>query len=173
MQPTEVLDVNAARMQYGADCLVSDDEDEDEQDDDTAGKKLYVATLINGMVRNNCTYCAALNVQFQGLAAFGAKLAMWNLALAGFLPRLVNFIHDEVVYWLYPEEMKEAIPIVEECMISGMNIALPDVRVGVETTCMLHWDKKAKEFGDLEWTDTGYPILEEPAFVQQALGINK
>ncbi len=46
-----------------------------------------------GRLRANAAYCAQRNTIFQGLAADGAKLAMWHLWRAGF--RIVNFVHDE------------------------------------------------------------------------------
>ena len=54
-------------------------------------------------------------------------------------------------------------------MIAGMRTVIPDVKVGVETTCMLHWDKKAAEFLSLQWDSSGMPILEEPPYIQNLL----
>lgn len=76
-------------------------------------------------------------------------------------------MHDEYLYCLYPEELRAHIPIIERLMVDGMKTVIPDVTVKVETTCMLHWDKKAKAFEDIEWTNDGRPILEEPPFVKQ------
>lgn len=76
---------------------------------------------------------------------------------------------DEYLYWLWPQELRQHIPIVERLMISGMKQVIPDVKVGVESSCMLHWDKKATVFADLQWDDNGLPILTEPPFVQSVL----
>ena len=54
-------------------------------------------------------------------------------------------------------------------MLAGMRVMIPDVKVGVESSCMLHWDKKAIEFSKLQWAPDGTPILEEPPFVKQLL----
>jgi hypothetical protein len=54
-------------------------------------------------------------------------------------------------------------------MLKGMCSIITDVKVGVESSCMLHWDKKATEFSKLKWTSDGLPILEEPPFVKQLL----
>lgn len=68
---------------------------------------------------------------------------------------------------MYPHELRECIPEIEECMKAGMRMATPDVRVDVETSCMRHWDKGAIEFNDLEFDDAGNPVnLEEPEFVR-------
>jgi DNA polymerase I-like protein with 3'-5' exonuclease and polymerase domains len=50
---------------------------------------------LTGRLRANASYCARHNTVFQGLAADGAKLALWLLWRAGY--RIVNFIHDEVL----------------------------------------------------------------------------
>lgn len=165
MNPEPLRDVKPIRAWYGA----GDDEEEEEEDEAQDGrpKRLYRSTLVNGMVRNRCSYCAALNFQFQGLAAYGAKLAMWNLAKYGLLPRLVNFVHDEVLYCLYPDEFDVHVPEIEKLMIAGMRIATPHVKVGVETSVMTHWDKGAVEFVKLEKDDSGRYIIEQPAFVKE------
>jgi hypothetical protein len=73
---------------------------------------------------------------------------------------------------LKPEELKEWIPEVERLMISGMKLATPHIKVGVETSCMLHWDKGAVPFEKIEWTEDGRPIIEEPHFVQEVYNTN-
>lgn len=54
--------------------------------------KVLTAT---GRLRFGASYCARHNTLFQGLAADGAKLALWKLWRAGY--RIVNFLHDEVI----------------------------------------------------------------------------
>lgn len=142
-------------------------EEEDEDDDSQGDSRLFVSRMVNGMVRNRCSYCAALNTQFQGLTAFGVKNAMWRLSMIGLLPRLVGMVHDEVIYCLYPEELRTMIPIIEQEMIEGMRLATPHVKVGVGTSIMLHWDKGALEYPDIEWDSDGRPLLEEPEFVKE------
>ena len=48
-----------------------------------------------GRIRAACTYTAARNTPFQGLAADGTKIALYRLKEAGY--RVSNFIHDEFV----------------------------------------------------------------------------
>lgn len=158
----------------------SDDNTDEDGDVESAppdpGRDTYESTLTNGMVRTKCSYNSALNIFFQGLAAYGAKCGLWNLIMAGFADRLCCFIHDEIVYWLYPDELDTLIPVVEQCMIEGMRIATPHVRVGVETCCMKHWDKHAQEWPDIQkiMRETGKPAMEaieEPPYVKEVLGL--
>jgi hypothetical protein len=50
---------------------------------------------LTGRLRAKASYCARHNCVFQGLAADGAKLALWRLWCSGY--RVVNFVHDEVL----------------------------------------------------------------------------
>ena len=167
MNPEEIKDSGQLAGYYDPDPQDGDEDDQDEQND----KRRFRATIINGMKRNRCSYCSALNIHFQGLTAYGAKLAMWNMAMAGLLPRMINFVHDEVIYWLWPDELKTVIPVVETCMIEGMRIACPHVKIGVETSCMWHWDKSKEghvKYNDMQWADDGSPVIPEPKFVMEA-----
>ena len=128
---------------------------------------MYVSRLVTGMVRNRCTYCAALNTQFQGLTAYGVKCAMWRLARIGMLPRIVNMVHDELIYLLYADELKTMIPIIEQEMIAGMRTATPNVKVGVGTSVCLHWDKKAIDYDKIVWRPDGLPDIQEPPLVTE------
>lgn len=95
---------------------------------------------LTGRLRANATFCARHNTVFQGLAADGAKLAMWKLWRAGF--RIVNFIHDEFLIEVpiqgdYSGVTKE----IERLMIEGMKEVVPDVRVSVESVSCDQWGK--------------------------------
>lgn len=48
-----------------------------------------------GRLRADAAHCQQKNTPFQGLAADGAKLALWELWRRN--KRIVNFIHDEIV----------------------------------------------------------------------------
>ena len=148
------------------------DEDEEAEDDDADGdRRKYMAKCVNGFIRNNATANAACNAQFQALVAFGAKLAGWNMLYhLGMGDRLVAFIHDEYLYWLWPEELEYWIPIIEKEMVAGMKIAIPDVDVKVETACSYHWDKGATEFAKLDKDENGRYIIKEPDMVLEAYG---
>ena len=87
---------------------------------------------------------------------------------AGYGPYMVNFVHDEVIYELPPKVVRQHIPRIEKLMIAGMKTVIPDVKVGVESSVMLHWDKKAVvEYNDLEYDKQGNPVLQEPPKVRE------
>lgn len=173
MKPEELPKTRVVARGFGLPGMYAPPPDEDEQDDDPGDDRLFVAHLINGMTRNRCTYCASLNSQFQPIAAYGIKMGLWKMAMEGYLDRIVNEVHDEANYWLYPDELRTHIPIIEKCMIDGMRLACPDVMVKVESSCMLHWDKNAVEFKDIVWDDEGRPVIEEPPFVKEVYGIKE
>jgi hypothetical protein len=86
---------------------------------------------LTGRLRAQATYAARHNNVFQGLAADGAKLALWRLWRAGY--RVANFIHDEVLVEV-PEgpDLDRHAAEVRRLMIAGMAEVVPDVRVDVE-----------------------------------------
>lgn len=98
---------------------------------------------LTGRLRANASYCARHNTIFQGLAADGAKLALWRLWRSGF--RLANFIHDEVLVEV-PEDanLHEQAETIRCLMIEGMREVAPDVRIEVEYAAARRWSKKAK-----------------------------
>lgn len=184
MKPEKATDTGVLNRNifgyHGAWHPVRDDEDDFEYDeefeenangkDDAFG---YRAVLPCGQIRNRCSYCAACNVMFQGTTAVGVKVAGFDLVKAGYGERLVNLIHDEYVYCLYPDELKIHIPVIERIMINGMRKIITDVKVKVETTVMWHWDKEATVFQDLQWSQDGAPIIGEPPYVQKILNIKE
>jgi len=97
-----------------------------------------------GRLRNRAGYCARHNTLFQGLASDGAKLAMWKLWRAGY--RIVNFIHDEFLIEV-PEDsnLKEHAERIEQLMVEGMRLVVPDVAIRVEYSASDRWSKSAKK----------------------------
>ena len=95
------------------------------------GEKGSVMTLT-GRLRNNTTYCAEKNTPFQGLAADGAKLALYNLMSKGF--KLVGFVHDEIITEVPVDKVAELRVLQEKIMIDSMSIVVPDVTISVEST---------------------------------------
>ena len=85
----------------------------------------------DGRLRGNTTYCAEKNTPFQGLAASGAKLAMYELDKAGF--KVVGFVHDEVICEVNESDAEEKLPLMEKIMIRAMQSVVPDVKIGVES----------------------------------------
>jgi len=107
---------------------------------------VFRAETITGRVRAKASYCSACNYPFQGLVADGAKWAMWYLWLEGF--RMVNFIHDEVVFELKEDdpELHNKIARIKQLMLYGMRLVLPDVTgLKVEGSLMRSWRKEAEQ----------------------------
>lgn len=98
------------------------------------------ALTLTGRLRANVTFCAQHNTIFQGLAADGAKLAMWKLFRAGH--RIVNFIHDEFLIEIpQQEDTTEIEKDIKRLMIEGMQEVLPDIRIDVEYSVKPRWEK--------------------------------
>lgn len=95
------------------------------------GEKGYVWTRT-GRLRANTTFCAEKNTPFQGLAADGAKLALYNLMTQGF--KIVGFVHDEIITEVPKSKVKELTSKQEKIMIDSMKVVVPDVSIAVEST---------------------------------------
>jgi|SRR5579862_64690 len=107
-----------------------------------APRQRHVATLT-GRLRGYPTYCAAKNCPFQGLAADGAKKALYRLYREGF--RIVNFIHDEFLIEFPIEADHTALAEkVKSIMIAEMQSVVPDLPVSCEYALMRRWYKGAK-----------------------------
>jgi DNA polymerase I-like protein with 3'-5' exonuclease and polymerase domains len=92
--------------------------------------------LVTGRIRSKCSYTALLNTYFQGLAADGAKLALYLLWKAGF--KTVAFIHDQVLLEVPAVEAERLLPEAQSLMAKGMKFVCPDVLITTEgkvTTC--------------------------------------
>jgi DNA polymerase I-like protein with 3'-5' exonuclease and polymerase domains len=112
-----------------------------------------------GRIRGQVTFTAARNTPFQGLAADGAKLAMWNLLLAGY--RVVAFVHDEFVIELPvdADHTQEAKRINSICC-SSMQRVVGDIPVACEYSLADRWYKQATAKWDsagklIPWTTDG------------------
>ena len=115
---------------------------------------------LTGRMRANASYCARHNTVFQGLAADGAKLALWHLWREGY--RLVNFIHDEVLIEVPADsDLTEHAERVKQIMIDAMQEVVPDIKVNVTCCAIARWHKAAEAIHDpsdghlLIWTPTG------------------
>jgi len=89
-------------------------------------------TTLTGRIRADTTYCAEKNTPFQGLAADGAKIALYNLMDAGF--ELVGFVHDEIITEVPENTVEEMRRLQEEIMVNSMSLVVPDVKISVEST---------------------------------------
>jgi len=130
---------------------------------------------LTGRLRALASFCARHNTIFQGLAADGAKLALWRLFRAGY--RVVNFIHDEVLVEV-PEDsdLTEHAQRISDIMIDAMREVLPDVAVNVDCVASRCWSKRAERVVDdhgrlLPWappSETVSPRVHDPVTNQRA-----
>lgn len=116
-----------------------------------------------GRIRAKASFSARRNNIFQGLAADGAKLALWRLWREGY--RIVNFIHDEVLVEV-PEnaDLTHEAERIQRIMIESMQLVVPDIRVDVEYAASRRWYASAERTTD----EYGNLTLYEPAVAQDA-----
>lgn len=106
------------------------------------GKELVLgqALTLTGRVRSKVRYTAARNTPFQGLAADGAKLALWKLVSEDY--KVCAFIHDEIVVEEVESKAEATLHYVEkvmqECMASVLDNTLP---IGTEGSISDAWSK--------------------------------
>ena len=124
------------------------------------GNDFTVEQLRSGRLRGGTNYCAGCNTYFQGLAADGAKNAIWEVAKECYVTeesplfgcRPVAFIHDELLVEV-PEGIEErtaAANRLAQVMVDAMTIYIPDVRIEAEPAAMRRWYKGAEEVRDEE-----------------------
>ena len=116
---------------------------------------------LTGRLRAAASFCARHNTVFQGLAADGAKLAMWQLWRGGY--RIVNFIHDEFLIEIPIEsDWCAHANRVKALMIQGMHDVVPNVRVDVEFAAADRWHKSAEAvFDDRGRLQLWYPPTDD------------
>lgn len=104
---------------------------------------------LTGRLRANASFCARCNTVFQGLAADGAKLALWELHRAGY--RIVNFVHDEVLIEVAEDDdLDEHVETIKRFMVDAMREVVPNVLIQVEAVVTTCWSKKAEPVFDNE-----------------------
>ncbi len=98
------------------------------------------AVTLTGRVWSDVNFRQGHNAQFQGLAADGAKLALYRLTREGYEP--VLFVHDELVFELPDDEGKEEMAKeIDRVMIKEMARVISDVPIRVEGNFMRRWTK--------------------------------
>lgn len=101
-------------------------------------------TTKTGRIRANATYCQARNTPFQGLAADGAKIALYRLIRAYY--RVVNFIHDEYLIEIPVDSDFNAVGAnVQAVIIEAMHTVVPDVKIKAEWSVTDRWYKDSKK----------------------------
>lgn len=118
--------------------------------------KYTVKQMGSGRLRAGCTFCSGANTWFQGLAADGAKAALYALYKACYLDeesvlygvRMWAFIHDEVMFEGPEETAHLWAPEAARIMVEAMTKYIPDVPSKAEPALMRRWSKKAKTVYD-------------------------
>lgn len=109
-----------------------------------------IEQFVSGRIRGRTRYTAACNTMFQGLAADGAKAAVYALQKECYLrrgrlfgSRPVVFIHDEVIVE-HPEDCaSERAQIQTEIQCSVMQTVVPDIKITASPALMRCWYKGA------------------------------
>lgn len=116
----------------------------------------------SGRVRAGCSFTNGANTHFQGLAADGAKHAGFLISRECydrfawardpsplFGSRPVIFAHDEFILET-PERDDYNAPLqrLQDVMVQGMRVYVPDVTIRTEGAVMRRWYKAAKECRD-------------------------
>jgi DNA polymerase III epsilon subunit-like protein len=112
--------------------------------------------LFTNRVRAKVNYTAACNSFFQGLAADGAKRALFEVqrhcqALPTsplFGSHVVNFLHDEIMLEVPEDRGHEAAHELADIMVREFNHFVPDVPVRASPQLMRCWSKNAKPVYD-------------------------
>ncbi|NNJ26484.1 DNA polymerase [Alienimonas chondri] len=95
---------------------------------------------LTGRFRSSCLFPASRNTLFQGVAADGLILALWDLWRAGYRPVLA--IHDEIVLEVAEKDLTKAlIDDVTARMEAAMGRVVPGVRVTAEPEVRRSLDK--------------------------------
>ena len=114
-----------------------------------------VATIVHlysNRERGLVPYCVACNSFFQGLAADGAKAAMWAVAKGQYADpssplygsRTVNFIHDELLVEVPEARAAECAHELQRVMVEAFNPWVPDYPVTAGVALMHRWSKDAE-----------------------------
>jgi hypothetical protein len=104
--------------------------------------RLFSRTVptLTGRLRAGVSYTEARNTPFQGLAADGAKLALWELHKAGYL--VVAFVHDEILLEVpadrAEDEARKASAIMDRAM---EQVLFPGVPSACEYAVGDYWVK--------------------------------
>jgi hypothetical protein len=115
-------------------------------------RKCAIQHPRSGRVRGGCFFTDAANSYFQGMAADGAKAALFQLARECYADpdsplfdcRPVAFIHDEVILEAPKARVQAAAVRLSEVMVSAMTEYIPDIPIVCEADIMDRWSKAAE-----------------------------
>ena len=119
---------------------------------DSIKAKPEIKQLFSNRIRGNVRFTEACNSYFQGLAADGAKDALYEVVKASYVDkksslygsRPCNFIHDQIILETKEENAAEAAKELEKSMVETFKKWTPDVPVKAEACISYCWSKDAK-----------------------------
>ncbi|KAH3765603.1 DNA polymerase family A [Pelomyxa schiedti] len=100
------------------------------------------AVTSTGRIRCGTTFTKARNTPFSGLAADGAKLAMWNLTRTGY--KVVAFVHDEIVVEIPDAEdhiLTREVTMIEKILCTSMQELTRKVPISCKLALSRRWCK--------------------------------
>ena len=110
-----------------------------------------VKQLRSGRIRGGASYTAKCNGFFQGLAADGAKEALWRVASECYMPgtalygcKPVLFLHDEIGIEAPEAQAADAAHRLSTVMVEAMQKWIPDIPIQAEPVIMRRWYKGAE-----------------------------
>lgn len=117
-----------------------------------------IEQVKSGRIRGGASFCAAANGFFQGLAADGAKAAVWAVAWECYIDeesplfgcRPSFFIHDEIGIEIPYDEFGSvraaaAAQRLSDVMISEMKKWIPDIPISCKPVMCRRWFKGAEQ----------------------------
>jgi len=96
----------------------------------------YSISTLTGRLRRNVNWTIHNNTSFSGLAADGAKLALWNLEYSDY--KVVAFIHDEFIVEI---EEDEDITLPLQIVCESMQDVIKNIPIRLEYSIADEWSK--------------------------------
>jgi len=98
---------------------------------------------LTGRIRGKVGFTQACNTPFSGLAADGAKLALWNLYQVGFT--VVGFIHDEILVEIDEDsDWDYEVKMINQIVCESMQELTGTIPIICEYSLSTVWSKQAK-----------------------------
>jgi hypothetical protein len=116
---------------------------------DQLSKDLFFGPVVTltGRLRGKVGFSQSRNTPFSGIAADGAKLALWGLYRAGF--RTVAFVHDEALIELsIDSDHTEAAKRIDRILCESMEQLTGTIPVACEYALSDRWYKAAEAVSD-------------------------
>ena len=118
----------------------------------SVGNRGVITQLVSNRKRGGVGFCDGANGFFQGLAADGAKHALWEVVLKCyndptsplFGSRPSVFVHDEIILEVPTSLADEAASELSKIMCESMSLFCPDIPITASSSLMKCWLKDAE-----------------------------